>query len=204
MLEHELVDIDAFLPGIVISVPDAPESLIRHHLLSVLQDFCEHACYWREPLVDVYTIEGIGSYFLEGPGDTEVVKVLEVKDAEGNVFTPRQKPIPGERWWWQSQPGVLDIDPELGEQVLTVQGAVKPSNTAASVSRTLLTDYRDAIEQGTLARLYTMPHKPWSAPELFQLAQGQYVAARDQAARKAGRGFSTTPRRYQPKPRTYF
>ncbi|WP_299940453.1 hypothetical protein [uncultured Microbulbifer sp.] len=204
MLEHELVSIDTFLPGIVINVPDAPEPLIQHQLLLTLQDFCEHSCYWRERLADVFTIDGISSYSLEGPGDTNIVKVLTVKDAQGSPLTLRSAPRSGEQWWWQSQPGVLEVYAEVGEQFLQVTAAVKPGANATQVSRTLLSDYREAIEQGTLAKLYAMPNKPWSAPHAVPMAQGLYRQDRDQAARKAGRGFSTTPRRYQPKPRNFF
>ncbi|BBM03775.1 hypothetical protein [Microbulbifer sp. GL-2] len=204
MLEHELASIDTFFPGILVNVPDVPEPLIRHQLLLVLQDFCEHSCYWREPLADVFTIDGITSYFLEGPGNTDIVKVLEVKDAQGTDLTLRSGPLSGEQWWWQSQPGVLEVSTNIGGQFLKVSAAVKPAVGATKVSRRIIIDYRTAIEQGTLARLYNMPKKPWSEPHLYQLAQGQYISQRDQAARKAGRGFSTQPRRSQPKPRNFY
>ena len=54
----------------------------------------------------------------------------------------------------------------------------------------LIEDYREAIVDGTLARLYKQANHPWSAPELSQLHQTHYEAAL-RAADARARGTTT-------------
>lgn len=202
MLEHELIDTADFLPMVRVSAPECPDAIMAQVLLITLQDFCEHTAYWQEQLPEVLTLDGVTSYALESLDGTAIVKVMEVANSEGNALTMRSGPLGGEDWWWQSQPAVLEVSDGLGQQFLRIKAAVKPTGT--QVSATIFADYREAIEQGTLAKLYAIPNKPWSAPEAVGQATAIYREARAQAARKAGRGFATLPRRPQPKPRNYY
>lgn len=200
--EHDLIDVEAFLPGIQVYVPDAPEALLRLHLLQALRRFCVLSRYWRTPMADVLVIEGVEEYPVDAPSGTDLIAVTKVLDEQGEEVVRRNKAERLENWYWQSQPAYIQFGGELNDQTVKIYGAVQPNGS--QVAEAIFSDYLEAIEQGTLARLYRMSGKPWSDPQLSQL--GDAILERDarEANRRAARGFSTAPEKYQPKVRDYF
>lgn len=63
----------------------------------------------------------------------------------------------------------------------TVLLALKPTSFAASLPASLWSTWFEAIKSGTLARLYELPAKPWSNPQIAVEKMREYRAGVSQA-----------------------
>lgn len=201
--EHELIDFDDFLPGIAVSLPDVPEALIFHKLKDTLVEFCTKSRYWVSPLPDILVYTGVTEYPLDGPTAASVIAVTDVWEEDGTPI-PRlnEKTAPGDKCYWQDQPGYINFQGELNGQTLKLQGAVQPSEQ--KVARCIYDDFGEAIEQGTIGRLQMMPRKDWSDPAAAKPAMEYFRHQITKANTRAANGFSAAPPAYVRKPRKFF
>lgn len=202
------INIDQFLPGLIIDFGSVPKAIIRHHLVETLIDFCEHSQYWKEQIDSVFTVASINEYDIDIPAKTEIVEISSVSvNIDGdNVEIVNESSYQNRIRYSQHSPRTIYFDPIadiLGKSV-DITAALKPSRDAATVAKSIYADYYETILAGTKARLLAMPGKPWSEPNYSSQNAAIYVSGRDDAMRKAARAYSKSPQRYTPKKRSYF
>lgn len=82
---------------------------------------------------------------------------------------------------WQNVnvPMVIPDPPEILEVQLLL--AYAPGPTATTVEDTIYVRYQEALENGTLARLYAAPDAAWSKPALVAFHKGEFEKSIEEA-----------------------
>jgi len=78
---------------------------------------------------------------------------------------------------------------------LMVKAAIKPNRTSTGVDDWVGIKHFDAIAHGAKARLFEIPGKPWSNPQLAGYHASQFSSAASAARRSASMGMARSPSR---------
>lgn len=196
-------------------VGGAPDTLIQSHLLRVLNDFYTRSTAWRDNVGPYPIVGGIATVGLN-PVDqnTRLQFVLGAFTLPLNgqqtpqplVPSTRQflggSPSPPCRYYMQSYDQMILSpvpDKDYGD-VLWVYASFVPTSLAAQLPDMSYTHHVDALIWGTLARLYSIPKRPWTDKELGMKYEKDYrreiLLYRDQANR--GYGPSDSSFRFPP------
>lgn len=191
---------DEFLNTILARVPGVASDLIKMELRNTLRDFFYQSTCWRRE---------IGPYHLRaGRGDVPMDPV----DANTDVCFPHRvwydkrelrpsAPMAysedlsddGPSFFFATEPGVLQVWPAPKQTKLNsirVLASLLPERQAIQVPKMLISHFFDVIVDGTLARLFSMPSRPFSSPDLAVYHQKKYLAGVSRARQSADRGFT--------------
>jgi hypothetical protein len=200
--------------------PAIPDSLVNSELQDVLRHFYTMSTGWRDTIGPYPVNQGVG-----GPNNpiqlnplgqySQVQFVLSTwlyPSANGAQFPQRLIPsarllvgpdiAPPSRWF-MIRPALMQLYPVPDKNygsILYAYAVLTPVVNTTRLPEIAVTQHLDALQWGTMARLYRMKGKPWSDPTMAgdyeMLYRKEILLARDQANR-AYSGVDT-PARFPP------
>lgn len=205
-IENVLKKILPHLPGVIRSVA-AEECRLA------MREFFERSYAWITTVEDIAIPTGdVAIQVDDGDVNTEVIAILNVRignDADGyqrlSPMAAEPNKIEGTNsdpvgWYVTSNPDEIKLHPYASEattQLLRIRVALIPA-IGIAVNETVLPrqitlKYIDAILNGTLARLYMHPSKPYSQPMLAQQLRTAFLKQAGFFAAQRKKGFNNTP-----------
>lgn len=195
-------------------------AIVEEELRSAIQEFFERSRIWRVESID-YTPQNVVAdqslYTVTVPANTLLVDIADAwfNDNELTPSMPRELDVilPG----WRTNKAVaptlfyrpddytvrLVLTPNTSAtSALRFSTILKPTIDAPDVPDWVYDQHREAIEHGTLARLYRMAGKPWSAPALAKDNRGEFDALINKQRNLKRKGnlrrnaMGVTPREY--------
>lgn len=195
---------------VLMQIPGAPDQLVKTQLAQVLREFYTKSTSWRKD-VGPYTIKqfqdviqlnpisqnerlqfvlGAWLFPFQGGNTPQPLGVLTRRPYGGTPQPPSR--------YYMDRMDVLRLYPVPDQsygRILYVHAAVVPLSTAVELPDISYTHHLDALQWGTLARLYKMPKKPWTDKQLGAEMDRKYrqeiLTWRDVAER--GNGPADTP-----------
>ncbi len=192
--------IDLWLKDLLAYTPGAERKVVKTQLLNTLRDFFHDSYAWRS--TQVLTLkEGRSKYYLT-PYDahTDVAGVLAVY-VNGTQLAPiSDSPglMPGQtgtpRYFYCFAPDSVEIFPTPDATTargLKIVVALVPNSNVKRVPSIAVTKYYTPILDGTLARLYSQPNKPYTNPPMAAAKQQLYRYGMSRARAQARTAFSS-------------
>ena len=170
-------------------------------------ELCENTEIWQTELDPISAIASVWAYDLEPPTNTSIHRILTLIDQEGRRLDPvtsgmmdhrspdwRKTPGKPEFFIRQDEESEIWLGPPPATSIVNaylLRVVLKPSMSSSSASNFIMTDYRDTIVYGAIARLLRMPDRDWSnfktAAVYYSMFQEQLNIA-EKRARKANEG----------------
>lgn len=168
---------DAFLSDILPYVRNCPDPTIEAAVRSTTIEMCEKTEIWQADLDPISTIANQWEYDLEPPAGSLVHRMLTVTDENGNPLEPVTSALMEQRdpdWrdnpskpryfikrdqaliWFTPPPAVAV------RNAILIRAVLKPTISSVSCDSWIMTDFRDTIVNGAIARLTQMPDRDWS------------------------------------------
>lgn len=206
-------NLTAWYDDVIPAAPGCPLPVALQKIRSAVIEFCKASRAWR--YLDLTAIDAVGgqqSYTIDTgatvgtlPSGTVVAHVFQVNynGEQIDAVTPATFRAKSETWFSdQGDPECFTLFEEGSISLWKIPSAdaagaisipevaLAPSETATTVDATIFERYREAIAKGALAKLYLMPGKPYSNPNLgMELEQGFRAACGGAGARaSSGRG----------------
>lgn len=169
-----MIELDGFLPVIMPHVAGCPEPTAFGKIIEAAQEFCERTRLWRDE--DTFTLSADGCNIPCAPVGATVFQIeaafvdeqqLEpISYPELNRQSPDWRNQDGQaRYISQALPGSVVVAPGKAEGKLRLVTLLRPADDADMLPDFLLTEYRQAIADGALARLLMIPTQSFSDPE---------------------------------------
>lgn len=189
--------LDTLLSDTVPELPGVVRAVAERELRLTFREFFERSFAWRVVLEALDAPAGNTAILLEdaNDGDTnsDVIGILAVvyngnplrKLAAKPARSNYQSDLPT-HYYATSNPDEFKLYPSLQNAstgLLEVHVALTPKLDATTFPRQITSKFYDALREGFLARMYSHPNKPYSAPAVaFQLRHnfrrriGYYIA----------------------------
>lgn len=198
---------DAFLSELLPFARNCPDLTIEAAVRQATIELCEKTEIWQTELDPISAIAGQYAYDLEPPANTSIHRIMSLIDQNGRRLEPVTSGMLDHRSPdWRNTPGIPEFFIRQDEQnelwiapppataftnAFLMRVVLKPSVTSAAASNFIMTDYRDTIVYGAIARLLRMPDRDWSnfktAAVYYSMFQEQLGIA-EKRARKANEG----------------
>lgn len=190
---------DSLMP----ELPGCTAAMVNFHLRSVAIEFCRSTSVWQATLDAIDAVAAQATYTLTLPADSQLVRVTELRAGVNLLWRYRDREIADKDE--QASPCYrvdeppFDLNADLTQITLQpdevptadavdwllISVALTPTLDAAAVPEFLLTQYRDTLRAGTLARLMAMGRKPWTDRELSSFYRSEWESAKNFAAYQA-------------------
>ena len=178
---------------VVLELHGCPNLIIEPELKRSAIEFFNDTKTWR--VSDSPALEaGESSVAVPLPTNTALVEVITVS-YQGNPMTPTtleavmMDPISGTSpCRFYEQDSVIHLDPKpanLEDKTVDVLIAIKPNRASTELPDLIVDQYFDCISKGALARLTSMPEKPWTNAQLFQKSMLEFEMGKKEAIKKA-------------------
>lgn len=174
----------SFYPYLLLHVRGASEPLMDQELQSASAEFFQRTRVWQQWLTPGVTVLNTRTYALGLPALTDVVR-LEKARVNG-VAVPVESyrnmdldiandilPGPGLTTVDRRQFTLLDL-PAAAGLTIQIEASLKPAQDATGIPDEFFIQYRDAIVQGTKARLLMLSDEKFSDPQMAVLAMGKF------------------------------
>ena len=165
--------VDEVLPNLA---ADPSDPVTEHAIKRAVIQFCEGSWIWKHLPDPIDVTAGEATYSLEPPVGADVSAVIGI-EYNGYQIDPKSLDwLNANEPGWRTKTGtpkyftqvntdevILVPTPEsslVGGLVVTL--AVAPSQSANSFPKWIFNQYIYALADGALAKLMTMPNKPWS------------------------------------------
>lgn len=205
--------IESVLKKILPHLPGVIRSVAAEECRLAMREFFERSYAWIATVEDIAIPTGdVAIQIDDGDANTEVIAILGVRvgnDTDGyqllNSMAAEPSKVEGANsnpvgWYVTSNPDEIKLHPyasEVTTQLLRVQVALVPTVgiavAEAVLPRQITLKYIDAILNGTLARLYMHPSKPYSQPVLAQQLRTAFLKQAGYYAAQRKKGFNNTP-----------
>lgn len=159
-----MAKITDFYDYILSEIP-CTKAMAASKIRQTCSDFCSRAAVWRYKPGVIRTRSNVAEYLIPRRSGTSVVKVLSLKDSEAGI---EYKNASSERQsngfsFLHPNPHNIILIPTPGEvRTLTIEVTLKPLLTSDDIDDILVDRWSDAIIEGTLHRLKSMPGKSWT------------------------------------------
>lgn len=201
------VNWDYWLDDVMPSLSGIEIELVTTHIRSSAIEFCEQSYAWRVDMLPVTVNANQRQYLINSPyDDAEIVRVeqaflndKELRVTSASALAQRDinflshKAIPVN--YVQEYTDRMSLYPLANADFnkgLTCKLSLRPSRVANGMNDSIGKRYFEAIAQGTKARLFEMPKKPWSDGNLSVYHRAKFnmmvKMARDEVASGYGRG----------------
>lgn len=212
-----MTPLSAFRPRIAPRVLTALDPTIDQAVLDTCIDFCEQTLIVKATLDSFSTVAATREYDLDATSVMEnVCRVMRVwcsetelgATAEDDVNSPfayvdaitgstNSRSMP--RCYTETSPGVLGLmpTPDAAYQ-MTIRAAMKPKRSATTVQDILYENWVEAIVDGALFRLYSMPGMAFSNTGMAGVHGALYKKGVNAALLEASRGRTRAERMVRP------
>lgn len=182
------VPLDDLLPLLAPHLPGAPTVTMQLHLAAAAADFCAATHLWRAPFTEELTTPGIQDYFLFGDAVVESVLWVTLDGITLDATDPRllNKHLLSQtgrpRRYWVHQDRELYLHP-IPDAVYAFSGefALKPSREASSIPDWLYETWADALVDGAIWRISSIPGKPWTSLDIATMRKQRFDRAKASA-----------------------
>lgn len=165
--------IDEVLPNLA---ADPSDPVTQHAIKRAVIQLCEQAWIWKHLPAPINVAAGVSAYTIPVPADADVVVVIDAayngKQLENRELDWLNSALPT----WRTETGTpahfTQVDTEqiilapVPEAALTgglvMTTALAPTQTSTDFPAWICNQYLYAIADGALAKLMTMPGKPWT------------------------------------------
>lgn len=174
---------------VLMQIPGAPDQLVLSHLAQVLREFYTKSTAYRKDVGPYLIQQGRNIVQLNPVSQDERLQfvlsayMFPYQGAnEPQPLTPlTRKPIggspqPPSRFYMQTMDQMLlypTPDQTYGK-ILFAYASIVPLSTAVVLPDMAYTHHLDALQWGTMARLYAMHKKPWSDKQQAQMYDKKY------------------------------
>lgn len=196
----------AFVPDVTVQLPADPSSLVVENAIkNAAIELCRSSWVWREYAAATTVTAGEPRVDIELPASADLVAVLTVT-LDGLLLDPES----GDRLdsmypRWATDTGtpkrftqtdrsaiILSPVPDATyPDSLVIYYALSPTRIATSLPDWIANEYWESIVSGALARLMTMPGRPWTNKEegdhCRDLFDSAIARARESGLRALGR-----------------
>ena len=191
--------IDIWLKDLLAFTPGAERQVVKTQLLNTIREFFHDSYAWRTTQT-LNVREGRSKYYLT-PFDahTDVAGIVAVY-YNGQALYPLPETAsltPGEtgkpRYFYCFAPDSIELFPTPEEDLargLRIAAALSPNYNVKRVPAIAVTKHYSAILDGTLARLFAQPNKPYTSPQMAAARQQLYKVGVSKAKAQSRRGFS--------------
>lgn len=201
------VTYESFLPEVMLSADQVPQMIALNAIRNTCIDFCIDSSFWQATQTAVLLSSSDFPYTHVPPAGANVSRVLSVV-VEGSPF-----PIPPTNideldakvpeWRTKTGTPVAYFQTGANDIVLfplpnkpmnvTFRVAYAPTRTSTAVVDTVYEYFQEDIVAGALSRLFAIPNKPWTNPNLVGINADRFAQAKRQAAIDASRSFNRGP-----------
>lgn len=185
------MNLDDFLPYVLVDVPGCPDPLVKQALLQTLHEFCRESHCWDE-VQDPVTMEaGVREYSLTSPSGGKCLTVRNVwlgsRELHAVTMQELQLYLPDWRGATSSDPlyynvaidrdslSVYPTPDGTSTFGLVIRAVYVPSMAATTVPNFFGGRHLDAIVSGTKARLMAVPLQTFSNPELAVIHRASFM-----------------------------
>lgn len=196
------VSLDQLMPLLAPRLPGIPNATMEFHLAAAAADFLASTHLWREAMYDEETLVGVSDYPLFGSAVVESVLWITLEGHPLPAVDPRllDKRIFGQvgrpARYWIHQDRELRFHP-TPDAAYTFSGefALKPARDAMTIPDWIYETWADAIVDGAMWRITSIPGKPWTSLQLATLHKTHFDRAK---ANAKTRDFRQIELRVQP------
>lgn len=205
--------IESVLKDILPDTPGVVRSVAANECRLAMREFFERSLAWTKEVESVTIPTGDTAIQVDdGDANTEVIAVLDMKigtSADGyQRLTPLARmpdKIEGTEstpwsWYVASNPDEFKLHPyqsgSTSKDLRVFVGLMPALDVAVNdltLPRQITLKYKDAILNGTLARLYMQPSKPYSQPVLGQQLRHNFLRQIGYYAAQRKKGYNNTP-----------
>lgn len=197
--------IDDFYSSVTQYAPGCPEPTLYFGVRQAASEFCERTRLWRYE--DRFTITESECEALYAPQDAEIFEI-EYVDFNGVPLDPKDLAWLNEnmrgwrtgeltglpKYFTQSEPNTISLAPRYAGSV-GLSLWLKTSQDANTLPDWMVSQYRETIAQGALARILLIPNQSFTNPELAAVFGSSFQAGIDRLSSKGFTGQQRAPMR---------
>lgn len=179
--------VETLIPLVRVEVPECPDILVQNAILRAAIEFCEKSTFWRETIDELHVSANVAEYDIETPSGATMSEIIWATYDDNPLTAKTESQIlaytsGAPSYYALLNPRVIKIAPTpTGAGIVRLRAALKPKPTATSIRDYVYDEWSEAFYHGALERLFMMPGKPWSNPELALFHQQQFTNAVEDA-----------------------
>lgn len=173
-----LIKFNNLTPLVRAETPSCPDISIENAVVRAAIEFCERSTFWRETIDEIYTSTNVDEYDIDTPYGAVLAEIIWAQ-YDGVALSPKTESqilayTSGTTAYYSLlNPRVLKLAPMPDSgKVVKIRAALKPKPNATSIRDYVYDEWSEAFYHGALQRLFVMPGKPWTNPDL-SLHHGQ-------------------------------
>lgn len=194
---------EVFLSYVLPFVPGCPDQTVIQHARQASIEFFQRTLAWRRRLDDVTALAGYVEYEIPLPSQSAMAKLVGyylnncrcqvVNVAQGDSLRSYRD---GAEVAWTVTRTTFSVSPEpkTGD-LMSLDTALKPTQTSQGIYDFLWEEYAEHLQNGALARLFSMPNQPWTDLGLTAYYGGLFKDAIDRVGMQTGKAFSSSRQR---------
>lgn len=197
--------VSAFVPDIAYRVDGCPDPTIERAVLDACIEFCELTGVLKRTLDPDVVGAGTTEYELSLPSTEQLTSIISIAcgssvllpvaeaHADYDMLFGASQGAP--RAFIETSPGVIRFYPTPSDNYTVVaRVCVKPKRTATLVDSVLFSDWKEAIIDGALSRLYAMPER-WADGSRAAFHLKRFFSFASDARIEAAKGNTRAQRR---------
>lgn len=200
-----MATLDAFLPDVLVHVPNAPDPYVRQAIVRAARRFCMKTLIWKAWVPCVASVAPNEEVYTPTlPAHSSAIRLDRVT-RDGKAIHPQNYRSPDRDWrTYSAEEPEGAVTDDLVTFVLTgpnltgtiqAQLTLMPSLTATQIPALLATKYMECIAAGAVAHLLRTKAAPWYAPQDAALHEGRFEEGFGSAGTDVMRGQTReTPR----------
>lgn len=182
----DMVALDEFVPYVLPSVPEAPEEMVAHYVRMAAIDFCRKT-HVVKATVTFDLQKGVSDYCFDCIEGLKPFTLNSVCVGSSKIPALRETPCPGPRCaYGYSYNGEYDVlvfpapkcDVPKG---LSIEAVMQPDQDACELPRILYEQYAEALADGALHRMLSLPTSDWFNASVAGVHMRRYINAVTQA-----------------------
>lgn len=205
-------------PDILVEVPGCPYPVIDNAIRRAAIELCTFAQMFVVDLDTFQTVADQAAYPLTYDTDTDIIEVVELRSSAGPITertldsfraagildTTREtvtSTYPSHYWKTNQNTVRMYGIPDTDDIDIDGKVALAPKDDATGLESWVMSQYRDELVAGALARLLNMGTQPWSSKEEAKNRKDEFEKAKGEARVDAMRNFTSSsivaqPRRF--------
>jgi hypothetical protein len=172
--------VNELLPDMLFQAPDLSDAALTRALQLGVQDLFRESDLWVQELPPIALFSNLDRYLLRLPKGTRVAKIEWVKlDNEELQGLDREDIVEDREVGYHltnDEPHQLLVTPKTPRGNLRVMVRLYPTPATTEIPDWLVHDFRTAMVNAGLVKVYGQPGSPWFDPNLAQLLAVQIDA----------------------------